>query len=128
MSEKQPPAYTDGWGELIRSHRVYIGVSQRTMAGKLKMTERSLSDIEVGRRACPPGFLNAVQEISQEFYGDVQKIRDAADAALEASDCESEFWFELPVSDDPKHGWSRAAVSRAAVEGGNIMPVLPFAD
>ena len=82
MSEKQPPAYTDGWGELIRSHRVYIGVSQRTMAGKLKMTERSLSDIEVGRRACPPGFLNAVQEISQEFYGDVQKIRDAADAAL----------------------------------------------
>jgi len=124
MSEKQPPEYADGWGELIRAHRAYIGVSQRTMAGKLKMTERSLSDIEVGRRACPPGFLNAVQEVSQEFYSDVVKIIKAADTTLEEADAPRDAWFELPVSDDPKQEWSRAAVARAAVEGGNIMPVM----
>jgi len=124
MSQKQPPEYTDGWGELIRAHRSYIGVSQRTMAEKLKMNERSLSDIEVGRRSCPPGFLNAVQEVSQDFYSDVAKLIKTADAALEESDCEDEFWFEVPTTDNPHREWCRAVVSRAAVEGGNIMPIL----
>ena len=119
MSEKQPPEYTDGWGELIRSHRAYIGVSQRTMATKLSMSERSLSDIEVGRRSCPPGFLNAVQEISQEFYDDVAKVRTVADETIGDKD-----WFELPVTADPKLEWQRAVINRAAVENGNIMPVM----
>ena len=123
MSQKQPPEYAEGWGELIRAHRAYIGISQRTMADKLKMGERSLSDIEVGRRACPPGFLNAVQEISQEFYGDVKKLMDAADAALTDTD-DPHAWFELPVSDDAQQEWQRSAISRAAVENGNIMPKL----
>jgi hypothetical protein len=118
---KQPSDYAQGWGELIRAHRVYIGISQRTLAGKLQMSERSLSDIEVGRRACPPGFLNAVQEVAQQFYGDVKKVTDAADDDLVAS---SGGWFELPVSADPKQEWTRAVVARAAVENGNIMPVL----
>lgn len=124
MSQKQPPEYTDGWGELIRAHRSYIGVSQRTMAEKLKMNERSLSDIEVGRRSCPPGFLNAVQEVSQDFYSDVAKLIEKADAALEDSNAAPDVWFEVPTTDNPQREWCRAVVARAAVDGGNIMPIL----
>lgn len=124
MSEnKQPPDYADGWGELIRSHRAYIGISQRTMAKKLNMNERSLSDIEVGRRSCPPGFLNAVQEITQGFYADVRRVMAVADTAL--ADAEDNFeFYEIPVFADPKLEWERAVISRAAVENGNIMPKL----
>jgi transcriptional regulator with XRE-family HTH domain len=119
MSDKQPEDYADGWGELIRAHRAYIGVSQRTMATKLNMSERSLSDIEIGRRSCPPGFLNAVQEITQRFYDSVTLMRRHADDAL--NDAEFEF-YEIPVFIDPKMEWERAVIDRAAVEGGNIMP------
>lgn len=122
MSRKLPADYAEGWGELIRAHRVYIGISQRTLAGKLKMSERSLSDIEVGRRACPPGFLNAVQEVAQQFYGDVRKVMAAADDSVEV--IRNQGWFKIPVSDDPKMEWQRVVISRAAVENGNIMPVL----
>jgi predicted transcriptional regulator len=61
VSRPEPPEYVEGWGELIRAHRMLMGVSQRTLARRLQMTERSLSDIEVGRRNCPPGFLVALQ-------------------------------------------------------------------
>jgi hypothetical protein len=121
MSEKQPPDYADGWGELIRAHRAYIGISQRTMAGKLKMSERSLSDIEVGRRSCPPGFLNAVQEITQQFYESVAMIRRHADEALDGTEFE---FYEIPVFVDPKMEWERAVIDRASVDGGNIMPKI----
>lgn len=116
---KQPPEYVDGWGELIRAHRSYIGISQRTMADKLKMGERSLSDIEVGRRSCPPGFLNAVQEITQQFYEAVSMIRRKADEALDGTEFD---FYELPIFTDPKLEWERAVIDRAAVEGGNVMP------
>ena len=121
MSDKQPPEYAEGWGELIRAHRAYIGISQRTMAAKLNMGERSLSDIEVGRRSCPPGFLNAVQDVTQEFYRDVERVMSTASTWSDDNDGDM---MELPINDDPKREWSRAVIHRAAVESGDIMPTI----
>ena len=123
MSRPEPPEYVEGWGELIRAHRMLMGVSQRTLARRLQMSERSLSDIEVGRRNCPPGFLDAVERVVKEFDTDVDRaIRAGADAVAEQSDELSRIRIEL--SDTPDAEWNRAVVGRAAVEGRVLLPQL----
>ena len=117
---KQPSDYSEGWGELIRAHRFFMGISQRTLADKLKMGERSLSDIEVGRRSCPPGFLSSVELVADEFDKDVEKAVSYA-AKADAGD---DGLVPMPVSDAPEKEWQRAVIGRAAVETGTIMPTL----
>ncbi len=123
MSRLEPPEYVKGWGELIRAHRMLMGVSQRTLARRLQMSERSLSDIEVGRRNCPPGFLDAVERVVKEFDTDVDRaIRAGADSVAEQSHELSRIRIE--VGDTPDAEWNRAVVGRAAVEGRVLMPQL----
>lgn len=116
MSEPRPSVYSDHWGELIRAHRLFLGISQRTMAEKLKIAEKSLSDIEVGRRQCPPGFLDSVEKIADQFDRDVELTVAVADG--------QDSRMEIEVSNDPEQEWKRAVVGRAAVESGRIMPIL----
>jgi transcriptional regulator with XRE-family HTH domain len=123
ISTPRPVDYVDGWGELIRAHRLCIGVSKRTLAQRLKMSERSLSDIEVGRRSCPPGFLDAVATVVREFDTDVDKaIRVAADGL--AGQPEEASMISIEVDGNPDHEWNRAVIGRAAVKSGFTMPVL----
>lgn len=117
MTNKRPSDYAQGWGELIRAHRNFIGISQRALAYRMKLSERSLSDIEVGRRSCPPGFLDAVETVADEFDNDVEKVIEVAQG------CTDEM-FTIKVDPDPKNEWQRAVVGRAAVESGKIMPVM----
>lgn len=124
MTEQRPPEYTDGWGELIRAHRYTIGVSQRTMAQKMGITERSLSDIEVGRRACPPGFLDSVEDVLTEFDKDVDLAVEAAETVLGKNHLDGRVDFH--VRQEPEGEWKRVVVGRAAVESGKIMPVLVY--
>lgn len=120
MPDKRPPAYTDGLGELIRAHRNYIGISGHSMAYRLRMKPKSLSDIELGYAACPPGFLDTVLGIVEEFDRDVEKAIDAA----KSSQSTEENPFEMPVRDDPRADWQRAVIGRAAVDSGLILPIL----
>lgn len=115
MTTQTPPDYAEGYGELVRAHRVYMGLSQRTLADRIGMGERSLSDIEVGRRRCPPGFIDTIKRIADEFDEQVQKVIGQCDAAGCA---------KIPVNDDPQNEWERSIVGRAAVESGLIMPII----
>lgn len=112
-----PPDYAEGYGELVRAHRMYMGISQRTLAERIGMGERSLSDIEVGRRACPPGFVDTVRQIAGDFDKQVDDLVLNAEV-LNDGDALG------PVEVDPRDDWKRAVVGRAAVENAAIMPTL----
>ena len=116
----RPAGYTDGWGELIRAHRMFLGLSQRSLSERLGMYEKSLSDIEVGRRDCPPGFLDSIVGIVNDFDRDVEKAIQVASAQIP----KGETMLRIEVSSDPKSDWNRAVIGRAAVESGTIMPIL----
>lgn len=115
QEKPRPEDYSDGYGELVRAYRYYLGFSQRTMAEQIGITERSLSDIEIGRRRCPRGFINSVEKVVEKFDQAVEHIIDAAPADTETV---------LEVNDDPRQEWMRAVVGRAAVDSGIIRPVL----
>ena len=119
-STRQPPEYVDGWGELIRAHRKYLSVSQSCMATRLNMSERSFSDIECGRRPCPPGLLDSVEALVAEFDSAVASAVQAARAAATKSPPNGRIPVEVRESDG---GWSHAVLCRAAVKGGLLMPV-----
>lgn len=114
-TEERPSDYSDGYGELVRAYRYYMGISQRTLAFKIGMSERSLSDIEVERRRCPRGFINTVEKIVDKFDTDVQGVVDSV-----PQDTETTF----TVTDHPNQEWARAVVGRAAATSGLIRPIL----
>ncbi|EIC63580.1 helix-turn-helix domain-containing protein [Mycobacteroides abscessus] len=120
MPEKRPPEYTEGLGELIRAHRNYIGLSSHSMAFKLGMKPKSFSDIEIGRSACPPGLIDSILGVIEEFDRDVEKVIDVAKDSQASEDDP----FEMPVRDDPRADWQRAVIGRAAVDSGVILPIL----
>jgi predicted transcriptional regulator len=114
-TEPRPAEYSEGYGELVRAYRSYIGVSQRTMADKIGIGERSLSDIEVGRRRCPKGFINSVEKVVVEHEDAVEKLVEFAGDQGETI---------IEVSDDPAQEWTRSIVGRAGVTTPHIRPVL----
>jgi exodeoxyribonuclease-3 len=120
---RRPSDYEAGWGELIRAYRMYIGISQRCLAERLKMSEKSLSDIEVGRRDCPPGFVNAVEDLVKEFDADIEKIIRSA-----SSDGQSPMKkpISVEVTEDVGGEWARSVIGRAAVQSRLLIPVRPF--
>lgn len=116
---KNPPEYVDGWGELIKAHRLYVGLTVKDMADRLGMSEKSLLDIEVNRRSCPPGLLDSVREIVEEFDDEVLfATRNAVGLLLDNQD--DDFITVKLGKDD----WKKAIIRRAAVTGGRIMPIL----
>ena len=111
----RPADYSEGFGELVRAYRLYLGVSQRTLAEKIGIGERSLSDIEVGRRRCPKGFIDSVEKVVDEFDKAVEAAVESAGSTVEVV---------IQVSDDPRQEWIRSVVGRAAVTSGVIRPLL----
>jgi exodeoxyribonuclease-3 len=119
--KRRPADYEGGWGELIRAYRLYMGVGQRCLAERLKMSERSLSDIEVGRRDCPPGFVDAVEAVVEDFNAEVDKtIESAADSAGQSTDRRV---IAIEVPEEPSAEWVRSVIGRAAVLSGRLIPV-----
>lgn len=76
MSEQKPATYAIGLGELIRAHRLYMGLSQRDMATRLSKDRRDYQRIENGRDACPPGMLTAVEALTDQFDSQVEAVLD----------------------------------------------------
>lgn len=102
----KPETYATGLGELIRAHRMYVGISKDTMAEKLGMNPRSYERIENNQRACPPGLLDSIESICAAFETDVDCIRDS----------DTEYTITESTSD-----WLRAVYGRAAVETGRAL-------
>lgn len=113
----RPPDYAQGYGELVRAHRLYMGISQRTLSRRMKMAEKSFSDIEVGRRHCPPGFVDEVAKVCDEFDAAVEAIITAVE-----QDPRDQVNFD--IDSEPRNEWTRAVVGRAAVQSARIMPML----
>ena len=107
MTTPQRPAdYTEGLGELIRAHRVYVGLSQRAMAARLGKDRRDYQRIENGRDACPPGLLGTVEAMSDEFDVTVEVL--LAKAVVDGG-------VEILVDTDPRWEWERNVAGRAAL-------------
>jgi len=122
---RRPPVYEDGWGELVRAYRMYLGMSQRCLAERLSMSERSLADIEVGRRPCPPGFMDSIKAVVDDFDGDVEKIIRSVIESRAAQPLKQEP-ISVEVTDEIGREWDRTVIGRAAVRSGLLIPVRPL--
>ena len=74
MTAPNPPDFTEGLGELVRAYRRYTGLSQRTFAERLGIAEKSLSDIEIGRRDTPKGFIDSCEAVVAKFDDEVERV------------------------------------------------------
>jgi len=120
----RPPDYRDDQGELVRAHRLYTGLSQRTFAARMRIQERSLSDIEVGRRSCPPGFIDTVAKVVDEFDADVDLAIERAESMIAAND-DGTGIVTVTVSLRSRDEWQRVVLGRAAITSGVILPATP---
>lgn len=108
-----PETYELGLGEVIRGYRMYIGLSQPAMAHRIGMATRSYERIEEGERHCPPGFIDTLRELMNDFD-------DAVDVAIR-----SERVLERPevrLGEDEEY--RRAVMGRAAIATPRITPAL----
>lgn len=100
-----PPEREFGWGELIRAHRLYMGLDQRDMARLLEFDRRDYQRIENGRNMCPRGFVTRVERLTDRFDAEVDVV---CEAALRDG--------ELAVLVDPTGcPWDRNVAGRAAL-------------
>lgn len=106
-----PDVYTWGLGEVIRGHRLYIGLSRPAMAKQIGVAFRSYERIEDGERACPPGFLDTIRDIVTAFDDAVDRV------VMDGSDNPA-----VHTGEDAE--WNRAVMNRAAVASSRITPVL----
>lgn len=122
MTTPKPETYTAGLGELARAFRKYTGLSQHTFADRLGIREKSLSDIEIGRRDAPRGFIDSCEKVVSLFDKDVDETLAQAE---EMAGGDEEKAIHFRVSDDEDDEYIRAVVGRAAVTGDDvIVPVL----
>lgn len=70
---------TPPFGLLLRIYRISHGVSQRTLAEQVGLSERVLSSIETGRRRPPPDFaFAALKKACGLSAAEIQRLRDVA--------------------------------------------------
>lgn len=124
MTTQNPAEYRDDLGELVHAHRLYTGLSQRTIAERIGIKERSLSDIEIGRRSCPPGFLDAIAKVVDAFDADVDAAVANAQKLLDATE-DGDDAVHVRVSLRASDEWQRVVLGRAAVTSGLIVPEAP---
>jgi transcriptional regulator with XRE-family HTH domain len=121
---QRPSEYRNDQGELVRAHRLYTGLSQRTFAARIGIQERSLSDIEIGRRDCPPGFIDTVAKVVDDFDADVDMAIERSEALIADSGDDTGI-VEVTVSLRSRDEWQRVVIGRAAVTSGVILPATP---
>ncbi|ACU42123.1 helix-turn-helix DNA binding domain protein [Mycobacterium phage Aelin] len=114
--EVYPPTYTEGLGELVRAHRMYLGLSQRDLAARLGMDRRDYQHIETGRDKCPPGLISKLDALSDEFAEQVDKVIAEAIAS-------GGITIAVSNSGEPQDEWDRLVAGRAAIETDAEAPI-----
>lgn len=117
-----PTTPTDGYGELIRAQRLYMGLSQRELARTIPMDRRTYQRIESGVEPCPTGFMDTMTALVDLFDIEVEQTTAAAEKTIGVSS--GAVHFVVLADEDPAHIWTRAVIGRAAVESGLIMPIM----
>lgn len=115
-----PATPTAGYSELIRAHRLYLGLSQRELARVIPMDRRTYQRIESGTEQCPAGFLDTMVNLVDKFDREVDESIRATRMLSNGKDTA----VPLRVDAEEDHVWGRAVIGRAAVESGLIMPTL----
>lgn len=123
MTQKNPPEYAQGLGELIRAHRLYMGLTKDGMANKLGMSDRSYERIESGERDCPPGLIDHIDAVVDAFDTEVETAITQSEAMLAGADNTDDV-VRIELRSHPRNEWIRAVIGRAAIRSGLIMPVL----
>lgn len=113
--KESDPGYVAGLGEMLRSARLYVALSRDGFATKLGMAERSYRRMESGERPIPPGLLDTMDAVLDEFDSAVEMVIERASRSGD---------LVIEVRDDPEGEWHRAVVGRAAIESRRIMPTL----
>lgn len=118
----QPESYTHGLGEMIRAHRLYVGLSQYGMAAKLGYQRRQYQRIESDRDACPPGLMTKIEQLTDEFDTTVDAIIEYAKEHNGAN-------IKVEMESSTAGGqweWERNAAGRAAMlaSGDDEIPAI----
>lgn len=100
--------YRTDLGESIAAHRAYMGLSQRGMARRLAVDRRDYQRIETGRDAAPPGFMDKVLDLVEQFDSAVDSIVDYAT---------KHDGVNIEVQRDMRWEWERNVAYRAHVVG-----------
>jgi transcriptional regulator with XRE-family HTH domain len=116
-----PTEPTDGYGELIRAQRLYMGLSQRELARTVPMDRRTYQRIENGTVPCPVGFLDTMIKLVDTFDTEVWQTVQTAEK-MAGSKSAGSVHFNVRTDEDSAHVWTRAVIGRAAVESGLIVP------
>lgn len=117
MTTPRPADYADGYGELVRAYRYYVGLTPKAMAARLDMSPLSLNDIETGRRKCAPGFITGLAKFADIFDDAVEKVVTWYDKIRPQGG-------EIKTLVSLKNEWERQTIGRAAVQTGEIIPKL----
>lgn len=122
MTEKNPATHSWGLGEIIRAHRLFIGLSQREMAARTGKDRRDYQRIENGQDKCPPGLLSQIEVLSDAFAYQVEVILDLAEKHAEDHPGEP---LAIAITPDGSPGkeWERLVAGRAAVETAAHAPI-----
>lgn len=107
-------------GELIRAYRLYLGLSQRSMADWLTMARRSYQRIENGVDSCPATLLDEVEALADRFEYHVDLV---------LSEAAKTNGLRVEINLDPQFEWERNVAGRAAVvtAGGPGLPPIILA-
>jgi hypothetical protein len=115
VAQEGDRGYVEGMGEVLRAARLYVAMSKGGFATKLGMAERSFVRMERGERPIPPGLLDTVDTVLDEFDSAVELLVERATRSGDLS---------MTVSTEPEGEWHRAVVGRACIESRRIMPIL----
>ncbi|QGH75295.1 HTH DNA binding protein [Mycobacterium phage Quesadilla] len=120
--ERRPETHSWGLGEIIRAHRLFIGLSQREMAERVGKDRRDYQRIENGQDKCPPGLLSQVEELSDAFAYQVERVLDEAERRAERPGA-GPLELAVTIGGSPGNEWDRLVAGRAAVETTETAPI-----
>jgi hypothetical protein len=115
VAQQGDTGYVEGMGEVLRAARLYVALSKAGIADKLCMAERSYARMESGDRPIPPGLMDSLDAVLDEFDSAVELLVERATRSGDLS---------MTVSTEPEGEWHRAVVGRACIESRRIMPIL----
>jgi hypothetical protein len=115
VAQEGDRGYVEGMGEVLRAARLYVAMSKGGFATKLGMAERSFVRMERGERPIPPGLLDTVDTVLDEFDTAVELLTERATRSGDLT---------IEVTATVEGEWHRAVVGRACIESRRITPIL----
>lgn len=113
---RKPETPTHGLGEIIRAHRLFIGLSRESMAERVGKNAKHYQEIEDEYIPCPVGLLGQVERLADNFGIAVDLILSYAAKNHGAT-------LVVKVTDQPGDEWDRLVAGRAAVEADAAAPI-----